>query len=50
MAALANVLLRASNSLSQGERELIAAYVSSLNECAYCRDSHGAIAACHLGR
>lgn len=26
--------------LTQGERELIATYVSSLNDCAYCRTSH----------
>jgi uncharacterized peroxidase-related enzyme len=49
MAALTNVLLHEPNSLTQGEREIIAAYVSSLNGCAYCRDSHLAIAACHLG-
>jgi len=29
--------------LSAGERELIAAYVSSLNECKYCATTHGAI-------
>ena len=29
-------------------RELIGAYVSSLNGCAFCRASHAAIAACHL--
>jgi uncharacterized peroxidase-related enzyme len=45
---LTDLLLHARNTLSPGERELIAAYVSALNECAYCRDSHAAIAACHL--
>ena len=30
---LAEVLLRADNTLSRGERELIASYVSSLNDC-----------------
>ena len=35
--------------LSSGDRELIAAYVSSLNDCTYCRDSHAAIAAWHFG-
>jgi uncharacterized peroxidase-related enzyme len=45
---LTDILLHAPNSLSPGERELIAGYVSSLNDCAYCRDSHLAIAACHL--
>jgi uncharacterized peroxidase-related enzyme len=34
--------------LSQGERELIAAYVSSLNKCKYCASTHGAIAKHHL--
>jgi len=49
MAALTNVLLHEANSLSPGEREIIGAYVSSLNACGFCRDSHTAIAACHLG-
>lgn len=35
-------------SLSQGERELIATRVSSLNHCKYCTGAHGAIAAHHL--
>ena len=30
---LAEILLRGPNSLSRGERELIAAYVSSRNDC-----------------
>ncbi|MBS1951064.1 MAG: Carboxymuconolactone decarboxylase [Cytophagales bacterium] len=34
--------------LSQGERELIATYVSSLNHCKYCSTIHGAIAKHHL--
>jgi uncharacterized peroxidase-related enzyme len=49
MRELAHVLLHESNSLSQGERELIATYVSSLNDCYFCQTSHGAAAACHLG-
>ena len=48
--ALAEALLRAPNSLSRGERELIAAQVSALNECAFCRDSHSAFAAAQLDR
>ena len=48
LGALANALLHAPNSLSRGERELIAAYVSSLNACAFCYRSHAAIASCHL--
>jgi uncharacterized peroxidase-related enzyme len=46
---LANVLLHAPGSLSRGERELIATFVSSKNDCAYCQTSHGAVAAAHLG-
>ncbi len=45
---LVDVLLRDSNSLTPGERELIATYVSSLNNCHYCQSIHGAIAAAHL--
>src|ERR1700692_740811 len=46
---LVDVLLRGPHSLSPGERELIATYVSSRNDCAYCHTIHGAIAAHHLG-
>src|SRR5215217_7797651 len=49
LGALANALLHAPNSLTRGERELIAAYVSSLNACTFCWRSHAAVAACHLG-
>lgn len=45
---LANALLHNPSTLTPGERELIAAYVSHLNECRYCHASHAAIAACHL--
>ena len=45
---LVEVLLRHPNSLSQGERELIATFVSSQNNCHYCQSIHGAIAAAHL--
>jgi len=45
---LANILLHSPNTLTPGERELIATYVSSQNECDYCQNSHGAIAAYHL--
>jgi uncharacterized peroxidase-related enzyme len=46
---LADILLRGPSSLTPGERELIAAYVSSQNDCRYCHTIHGAIAAHHLG-
>ena len=45
---LTNFLLRGDNTLSRGERELIGAYVSRLNECRYCASSHGACAAAQL--
>jgi len=46
---LAEVLLRGPNSLTPAEREMIATYVSSENDCYYCQHSHGAAAAEHLG-
>jgi len=49
MRQLAHILLHEPNSLSAGERELIATYVSSRNNCHFCQSSHGAAAACHLG-
>ncbi|XVV07195.1 carboxymuconolactone decarboxylase family protein [Actinosynnema sp. CA-248983] len=45
---LAEVLLRGPNSLSRGERELIAAHVSGLNDCTFCHHSHAAFAAAQL--
>jgi len=48
MRELAHVLLHDANSLTPGERELIATYVSSQNNCHFCQASHGAAAACHL--
>jgi uncharacterized peroxidase-related enzyme len=45
---LVEVLLHAPNSLSPGERELIATYVSSENDCYFCQTIHGAVAAASL--
>lgn len=45
---LAEVLLRSDNSLSRGERELIAMYVSSLNDCFFCQHVHGGLAQHYL--
>lgn len=45
---LVEILLHAPNSLTPGERELIATYVSSENDCYYCQTIHGAIAAASL--
>lgn len=45
MNELAEILLRDdNNTLSRGERELIGAYVSSLNDCFFCQNVHGALA------
>src|ERR1700753_3344807 len=48
--ALVQTLLRNPHpSLSAGERELIATYVSRLNTCKYCCNIHGAFAKHPLG-
>jgi uncharacterized peroxidase-related enzyme len=46
---LANALLIEKSPLSSGDRELIASYVSYLNECEFCHLSHTAAANAHLG-
>src|SRR3954470_12101857 len=46
---LAQVLLRGDSPLSEAERELIAAYVSYLNDCMFCMSSHAAAARCLFG-
>src|ERR1700748_3190072 len=48
LSELAEVLLRGPSTLTRGERELIAAYVSALNDCRYCSASHSACAAAQL--
>lgn len=45
---LAEVLLRSDNTLTRGERELIATYVSALNDCFFCQNAHGGIAQHYL--
>lgn len=45
---LAEVLLRSENSLTRGERELMATYVSYLNECFFCQNAHGGLAQHYL--
>ena len=45
---LAEVLLRSENSLTRGERELIATYVSHLNDCFFCQNAHGGLAQHYL--
>jgi uncharacterized peroxidase-related enzyme len=49
MRELAHILLHEPSSLEPGERELIATYVSSQNDCYFCQTSHGAAASSHLG-
>ncbi len=46
---LVEILLRGPSTLTRGERELIATYVSSQNDCLFCQNIHGAVAAYHLG-
>lgn len=46
---LAQVLLRGDSTLSEAERELIAAYVSYRNQCMFCYSSHAAAARCLYG-
>jgi len=45
---LAETLLRGNNTLTSGEREIIAASVSYWNDCHFCHTSHAAAAAAHL--
>ena len=47
---LAEILLRGDSTLSSGEREMIASYVSFKNKCHFCHSSHGAAAAAHLNK
>jgi uncharacterized peroxidase-related enzyme len=49
LSGLAEALLRGPSSLSPAERELIASYVSSRNECYFCTQSHAAAARVHFG-
>ncbi len=49
LSGLAEALLRGPSSLTSAERELIAAYVSSGNECHFCMQSHAAAARVHFG-
>jgi uncharacterized peroxidase-related enzyme len=45
---ITEALLRGPSSLTRGERELIAAVVSTRNDCEFCALSHGAFAAAQL--
>jgi uncharacterized peroxidase-related enzyme len=48
LSRLAQTLLHGPSPLTPGERELIASYVSSLNNCEFCMESHSASASVHL--
>jgi uncharacterized peroxidase-related enzyme len=50
MRELAEILLRGSSSLSSGECEMIATFVSTRNDCFFCQTSHRAAAAHHFDR
>ena len=45
---LAHTILHGPSPLSKGERELIASYVSHLNSCEFCHESHSASANSHF--
>jgi uncharacterized peroxidase-related enzyme len=45
---LSEVLLCGDSTLPRGERELIAAFVSALNQCRFCFNTHAAFAAVRL--
>ncbi len=46
---LAQALLRGNSTLTESERELIAAYVSNRDECMFCMNSHAAASRCLYG-
>jgi uncharacterized peroxidase-related enzyme len=46
---LVQVLLAGPHTLTPAEREMIATYVFSQNDCYYCQSCHGSTAAQHLG-
>lgn len=48
LSKLAHTLMHGPSQLTSGERELIASYVSDLNKCEYCHESHSASANFHL--
>jgi uncharacterized peroxidase-related enzyme len=48
LSKLAHTLLHGPSGLTPGERELIASYVSDLNNCEFCHESHTASANYHL--
>lgn len=49
LTGLGQTIMRRPRGLNYGERELIAAFVSKMNECKFCYESHAACAANFLG-
>jgi uncharacterized peroxidase-related enzyme len=49
LTAMGQTIMRRPRGLSVGERELIGAFVSKLNDCHFCCDSHAACAKEYLG-
>lgn len=50
MGAWAQAAMRGPSAWSVGEREVMAAMVAKWNDCPFCTDVHGAVAAKHMGR
>lgn len=44
------ILVQDSPTFSKAEREMVAGYVSYLNQCVFCSESHGAVADFHFDR
>lgn len=49
LSKMGQTIMRRARSLTVGERELIAAYTSKLNDCHFCYESHAACAAEFVG-
>jgi uncharacterized peroxidase-related enzyme len=49
LCVLTNLLLRGESTLTEAERELIAAHVSYLNECRFCSTAHAAVSCASRG-
>ena len=48
LSAMGQTIMRRPRGLSVGQRELLAAFVSGLNRCNFCHESHKACAAEYL--
>ena len=43
LSGFTEILMRGENTLTRAERELIGTYVSALNDCFFCENSHGSL-------